>query len=144
MKKRRDCFFGLHFDFHANEHTEGIGSEFDGSVLERILREVKPDFVQCDTKGHPGYSSYPTKVGVPAPNIAKDTLRAWRNITEKYQVALYAHDSGILEERAAKDHPEWTAHGWTANVGRCRSTGRRTLKTRIVRLRAKNRRRKTK
>ena len=109
MKKRRNCFFGLHFDFHANEHTEGIGSEFDGSVLERILREVKPDFVQCDTKGHPGYSSYPTKVGVPAPNIAKDTLRAWRNITEKYQVALYAHYSGILEERAAKDHPEWTA-----------------------------------
>ena len=73
--KRKDSYFGLHFDFHANEETRDIGAEFDGAVLERILREVKPDFIQCDTKGHPGYSSYPTKVGTPAPGLRRDILR---------------------------------------------------------------------
>lgn len=108
MKKRRDSFFGLHFDFHANKETKGIGSEFDPAVLEKILTSVKPDFVQCDTKGHPGYSSYPTKVGTPAPEIARDILREWREITKKHDVALYAHHSGVLECRAAEIHPEWT------------------------------------
>ena len=108
MKKRKDSFFGLHFDFHASENTKGIGAEFDPAVLEKIIAAVKPDFVQCDTKGHPGYSSYPTKVGTPAPEIARDILREWREITEKHDVALYAHHSGVLESRAAALHPEWT------------------------------------
>ena len=67
--KRKDCFFGLHFDFHANAETPDIGADFDESTVERIAREVKPDFIQCDTKGHPGFSSYPTKKGNPAPHI---------------------------------------------------------------------------
>ena len=53
--KRKDCFFGLHFDYHANENTRDIGKNFSAETVERIVREVKPDFIQCDTKGHPGY-----------------------------------------------------------------------------------------
>jgi hypothetical protein len=106
MKKRKDCFFGLHFDFHAGENSGPIGEEFDGRVLDSLLREVRPDFVQCDSKGHPGHSSYPTKVGVHPP-IAVDILRKWREITAKYDITLYAHHSGIWDMAAAKEHPEW-------------------------------------
>ena len=107
MKTRKDSFLGLHFDFHASEKTTNIGSEFDPVVLKKILKAVKPDFVQCDTKGHPGFSSYPTKIGTPAPEIAHDILREWRDITKQYDVALYAHHSGIWDCCAAKLHPEW-------------------------------------
>ena len=48
--KRKDCFFGLHFDYHANEHTKDIGKGFSPEVVERIVTEVQPDFIQCDTQ----------------------------------------------------------------------------------------------
>ena len=109
MKKRAESYFGLHFDFHANESTKDIGGEFSDAVLEEILRKVKPDFVQCDTKGHPGVSSYPTKAGYASPAIKADILKKWREITAKRDVALYAHYSGIFDIKQGESHPEWRA-----------------------------------
>ena len=108
MKKRKDCFFGLHFDMHANENSTKIGSEFNEELVNEICQEVKPDFIQVDSKGHPGFSSYPTKYGCQAPEIERDILKLWREITEKYDIALYAHHSGVIDQRQAKLHPEWT------------------------------------
>ena len=114
--KRRDCFFGLHFDYHANEDTKDIGKGFSPEVLERIVAQVQPDFIQCDTKGHPGYCSYPTKVGTPAPHLMLDLLAKWREITKKHGVLLYSHYSGIWERCAARQHPAWTSKGPNAEV----------------------------
>ena len=107
--RRKDSFFGLHFDYHANKDTKDIGKNFDKKVVERIVTEVKPDFIQCDTKGHPGYSSYRTEVGTPAPHLVNDILAGWREVTAKYGVALYSHYSGVWDKKAAEDHPEWCA-----------------------------------
>lgn len=104
---RKDCFFGLHFDFHAQKNTVDIGKDFDEAELAALLDRVKPDFVQCDTKGHPGISSYPTKVGTPAPDIRRDILAAWRKVTRAYGVRLYAHHSALWEDEAATKHPDW-------------------------------------
>lgn len=109
--KRKDCFFGLHFDFHANKETKDVGKGFSPEVLERIVTQVQPDFIQCDTKGHPGYCSYPTKIGTPAPHLKRDLLAGWREITQKHGVLLYSHYSGIWERCAAQQHPEWTSKG---------------------------------
>ena len=87
-KRRTDSFFGMHFDFHAKCDQENIGSTADPEQINRLLKRVKPDFIQCDTKGHFGYSSYPTKVGLSSPNQAADILRMWRDVTEKNNVAL--------------------------------------------------------
>ena len=89
--RRKDSFFGLHFDYHANKDTKDAGKYLDEKVIERIVTEVKPDFIQCDTKGHPGYSSYRTEVGTPAPHLVNDILAGWRKVTAKYGVALYSH-----------------------------------------------------
>ena len=114
--KRRDCFFGLHFDYHANEDTKDIGKGFSPEVLERIVAQVQPDFIQCDTKGHPGYCSYPTKVGTPAPHLMLDLLGKWREITKKHGVLLYSHYSGIWERCAAQQHPQWASKGPNGEV----------------------------
>lgn len=73
--RRKDSFFGLHFDYHANKDTKDAGKYLDEKVIERIVTEVKPDFIQCDTKGHPGNSSYRTEVGTPAPRPNKTVLQ---------------------------------------------------------------------
>lgn len=107
MRKREDCFFGLHFDFHATgDHTQ-IGADFDEAQLDAFIKAVKPDFVQCDTKGHPGYASYPTKAGVHPPEMQRDILQAWRKITQENGVALYGHHSGVWDYAAVAEHPEW-------------------------------------
>ena len=106
--KRKDCFFGLHFDYHANEHTSQIGKDFNKDVVERIVTEVQPDFIQCDTKGHPGYCSYMTNVGTRG-DLTTDILAGWREVTKKHGVLLFSHYSGLWDMKAAKDHPEWTA-----------------------------------
>lgn len=107
--RRKESYFGLHFDYHANKDTREIGKNFSGAVVERIVREVKPDFIQCDTKGHPGYASYNTALGNAAPHLIKDILRGWREATAKYGVALYSHYSGIWDNKAMSEHPEWAA-----------------------------------
>ncbi len=102
-----NAFFGLHFDLHANEH-DALGSEVTFEHIYAELSKVKPDFVQYDCKGHPGYAGYPTKVGVPAPGIEKDALSVWRAVTRKLGIPLLVHYSGIWDEQAGEMHPEWT------------------------------------
>lgn len=106
MKTRKDCFFGLHFDFHAME-GEAIGSIIDIESIEKMLDATKPDMIQVDTKGHPGISSYMTKAGVHAEVMHMDTLKVWRELTAKRGIRLYAHHSGLFDISQSKLHPEW-------------------------------------
>lgn len=107
FKKRKDTIFGLHFDFHATENSPSIGETFTAEMVQEIIDLVKPEFIQCDCKGHPGVSSYPTKVGNAAPVIDKDILKIWRQVTAKNGIPLFAHYSGLWDGVAAKNNPEW-------------------------------------
>jgi hypothetical protein len=111
MKRRSDCAFGVHFDFHANwTDRKSLGEKFDPKSVEEFIVRVKPDYLQCDTKGHYGLSSYPTKVGTCA-DLAQgvDILKAWREMTTKHGVGLFAHHSGVFDISAVEKHPEWSA-----------------------------------
>lgn len=105
--KRSDCALGIHFDFHAQPDTHPVGNHPRPDIFAEMLDAVRPDFMQCDTKGHPGYSTYPTKVGVPAPGIKTDILRMLRKLTQERGIALYAHHSGVFDIICAKNHPGW-------------------------------------
>ena len=104
---RAESFLGFHFDFHAGPDSTGIGKRTTPEMIERIIREAHPDYLQCDCKGHPGISSYPTRVGNPAPGIVGDPLRVWRDVTAAHGVALYMHYSGVWDHEALRQHPSW-------------------------------------
>lgn len=106
-KTRAESFFGIHFDFHAGDDNFEIGKYTTPEMIESILTRVQPDFVQSDCKGHAGFSSYPTRVGNPAPGIVADSLKVWREVTARYGVALYMHYSGVWDNQAVLHHPEW-------------------------------------
>ena len=105
-KTRRDCFLGLHFDFHAME-GECVGSIIDTESIGMMLDATCPDMIQVDTKGHPGISSYMTKAGVQAEYMNMDVLRVWRELTAQRGIRLYAHHSGLYDQAQAVLHPEW-------------------------------------
>ena len=105
--RREESFLGLHFDFHAGEDCTQIGKNVTHRMIEYIIDQVKPDYIQCDCKGHPGLSSYPTKIGYQAPGFIKDQLCIWREVTARCGVALYVHYSGVFDTEALKHHPSW-------------------------------------
>ncbi len=105
MKRRTETFLGIHFDYHAQTDTQ-VGEFFNEELVDEFLREVKPDFMQVDSKGHPGVASFPTPYGTHA-HIIKDVMPLWRKYTKKYDVALLAHYSGVQDDQAIINHPEW-------------------------------------
>lgn len=105
--RRADCFFGVHFDLHASEDITDAGLTLTPEMIDTFLTKVRPDFIQIDCKGHPGISSYPTKVGYHVKSFQKDPLRLWREITEKNKVGLFMHYSGVMDAKAVKEHPDW-------------------------------------
>ena len=106
--KRADSFLGMHFDFHAGMDCTNVGVHTTPAMVENILNLVHPDYLQIDCKGHPGLSSYPTKVGHQAPGIVGDPLRVWREVTARRGVALYMHYSGVADRMAVRE-PGWAA-----------------------------------
>ena len=107
--KRAESFLGVHFDFHAGPDCKEIGRNTTRAMIEGILDQVKPDYLQIDCKGHRGLSSYPTQAGNPAPGFVGDPLRLWRQVTAERGVALFMHYSGVWDSEAILQHPDWAA-----------------------------------
>lgn len=123
MKTER--YFGLRFDFHASDDAE-IGCRTEKEYIKNYIRQAKPDFIQCDCKGHPGYASYPTKVGTPAPHMAKDNLKIWCDAAKECGIPIYMHYSGVIDGVYVQAHPEDAAlsktddsKGCDANANNC-------------------------
>lgn len=105
--RRADCFFGVHFDLHASEDITDAGKTLTPEMIDTFLTRVRPDFIQIDCKGHPGISSYPTKVGYHVKGFQKDPLKLWREVTEKNKVGLFMHYSGVWDGKVCTEHPDW-------------------------------------
>ena len=107
MKERRsDCFFGVHLDYHAKPENNRVqGEDLKEDDIRRICRILKPDFIQIDCKGHPGWASYPTKIGNAMPEFAIDTLALWRKVTREEGVRLYMHYSGVYDRKYCSENP---------------------------------------
>ncbi len=104
----KERFFGLHFDFHAGNVAK-IGSRTNAEDIEWYIKETRPDFVQCDCKGHPGIASYPTEVGTAASNLVKDNLKIWCDTVHKHGLPVFVHYSGVIDNAFVEKHPEEAA-----------------------------------
>lgn len=100
-------FFGIHYDLHANAHDTELGREVTHANLREQLLRVRPDWIQADCKGHPGYTSWPTEVGTTSPGVVNDALRIHRDVTAELGIRLGMHYSGVWDSRALELHPEW-------------------------------------
>ncbi len=107
MKTRIESFFGIHCDFHAKpSKNDTIGTGLREEDIREICRTLQPDFIQIDCKGHPGWASYPSKLGNAMPNFVGDPLALWRRVTREEGVALYMHYSGVYDIKYCEEHPE--------------------------------------
>jgi len=74
-----------------------------------MLKATGADFVQTDSKGCPGYTSWfsQTPGATVGPGIDKDALLQWRAATKKLGLPLHAHYSGLWDFAAGLKHPSW-------------------------------------
>ncbi len=114
-------YFGLHYDLHAGAKDTDLGTRCSEAELVPMLKLMAPDFVQTDCKGHPGYTSWFSKVAnasVP-PGLTHDAMAQWRAATRSLGMPLHCHYSGIWDKAAGAKHPEWcvvTADGILAGA----------------------------
>lgn len=108
---RSESFWGLHFDRHSEKNDDHLGATLTGEMIDSVLRIARPDYIQVDSKGHPGISSYPTEVGQQAKSYDKDPLALIRKITNDHNVALYVHYSGVREVNYVELHPDEARFG---------------------------------
>ena len=102
-----DAFFGIHYDLHAHAGDTELGRELTVEHLVERLERVRPDWIQCDCKGHEGFTSWPTKVGYTSPGVVNDSLRIHREATKRIGIPLGMHYSGVWDTQAIVHHPEW-------------------------------------
>jgi hypothetical protein len=106
-------YFGLHYDLHANEKDRELGTRCGKKELIPMLKLMNPDFVQTDCKGHPGYTSWFSKVeyaSIPS-GLKKDALKQWRVATRELGLPLHCHYSGVWDSAAGKKYPNWRVVG---------------------------------
>ena len=117
MKNRGESFFGLHFDFHADpKDNVSVGATLKEEDIREICRLIRPDFIQIDCKGHPGYTSYPSALGNAMPSFSGDPLALWRKVTKEEDVALYMHYSGIYDIKYASEHENSSSKDATGKI----------------------------
>ncbi len=100
-----DRFFGLHFDFHAKKDSP-VGKTTNSEDIKKYIEEVRPDYIQCDCKGHPGVACYPTKVGTASDNMVADNLKIWVEAAHSCNIPIYMHYSGIDDGAYCEKYPE--------------------------------------
>lgn len=101
--------YGFHYDLHAQKNDTDLGAQCDVKTLMAALKETGADFIQTDTRGHAGYTSYPSKVKhafVPA-GLKKDALKVWREATRRLGLPLHCHYTGTYDDAMAQAHPDW-------------------------------------
>ena len=109
--RRRDAFFGLHFDLHANARDTELGAETTEENIRELIERVRPDWVQWDCKGHPGYTCWPTEVGRTSPGVVRDSLAILRKVSAE----MGGNAGAVSSTRRRRGAPEWAIR-WTASA----------------------------
>ena len=97
----------VHLDFHTSEHIPNIGEKFDKKNFQRALIMGRVNHINIFSKGHHGYSYYPTKIGTQHPNLKFDLLgkqlEACKEINVKCPL-YFAVGWSVLD---AEQNPDW-------------------------------------
>lgn len=107
-----ETYLGLHVDFHASAHDDELGL-VDVSLLEEQLRRMGVDYVQIDSKGGNGLTSWNAKTPGSAvcPVLKGDLVAAWREATRRLGIPLHAHWLAFGDKHLIAEHPDWRRVG---------------------------------
>ncbi|MFW5814169.1 MAG: hypothetical protein ACOCWX_01870 [Spirochaetota bacterium] len=115
----------VHLDFHTSEHLPDIGAEFSEDQFQEALRAGRVNQINVFAKCHHSWCYYPTKVGVPHPNLTTDLLGRQIEACHEIGVVAPVYVTGGWSAHDAEEHPDWCmrsidgdfiTHDWPADA----------------------------
>lgn len=97
----------VHLDFHTSEHIPDIGNRFDKKQFQEALKIGKVNHINIFSKGHHGWSYYPTQVGKVHPNLGFDLLGQQLAACHEIGVKAPFYFTIGWSTNDAEEHPEW-------------------------------------
>ena len=97
----------VHLDFHTSEHIPDIGKRFDRKQFQEALKIGKVNHINIFSKGHHGWSYYPTKIGNVHPNLDFDLLGQQLEACHEIGVKAPFYFTIGWSTNDAEEHPEW-------------------------------------
>ncbi|WP_256758148.1 alpha-amylase family protein [Cohnella sp. WQ 127256] len=100
-------FRQVHLDFHTSEAIAGIGSQFSKQQFQEMLTKGHVDSITIFSKCHHGWAYHPSEANEQHPELEFDLLGAMIEAAHEIGVKTPVYLSAGLDEKAAREHPEW-------------------------------------
>lgn len=113
-------YFNLVVDYYTEVPQQSYGSGSTAENQRAAFELARPGYVIIYGKGHSGTTAFKSRLGTVHPMLGGDPLAVYRQVTRDMGVKLILYYSGLIDGRAAKEHPEWASAG---EDGRRRTDG---------------------
>ncbi|MDX9981519.1 MAG: beta-galactosidase, partial [Lentisphaeria bacterium] len=97
----------IHLDFHTSEHLPEIGGRFRKEQFQQALQLGRVNLINIFAKCHHGWSYYPTKIGIPHPQLACDLLGGQIEACHEIGVKCPVYYTMGWSANDAETHPDW-------------------------------------
>jgi len=110
-------FRQVHLDFHTSELIPGIGSKFDKKQFQENLVTGHVNSITVFAKCHHGWAYHDTEKNHKHPHLDFDLLTAMLDACHEIGVQTPVYISAGLDEKIAREHPEWLLRNKDESVG---------------------------
>ena len=110
-------FRQVHLDFHTSELIGGVGSKFDKKEFQENLKTGHVNSVTVFAKCHHGWAYHETEKNRKHPNLNFDLLTEMLDACHEIGVQTPVYISAGLDEKIAREHPEWLLRNKDESVG---------------------------
>ncbi|MCL2157994.1 MAG: beta-galactosidase trimerization domain-containing protein [Oscillospiraceae bacterium] len=110
-------FRQVHLDFHTSELIPDIGAKFDKKQFQDMLKLGHVNSITVFAKCHHGWAYHETKKNKRHPNLNFDLLDKMLSACHEIGVQTPVYVSAGLDEKIAREHPEWLLRNKDESVG---------------------------
>ncbi len=97
----------VHFDFHTMPGIDNFGENFDAAAFAQQMADAHVEYVNMFARCNIGFSYYPTKVGIPYPNMKGNMLGDVVRECHKRGIGVTGYLNAGLNHEMSIRHPEW-------------------------------------
>ena len=110
-------FRQVHLDFHTSELIPDIGKQFDKKQFQETLKTGHVNSITIFSKCHHGWAYHETEKNLKHPNLDFDLLSEMIDACHEIGVQTPVYISAGLDEKIAREHPEWLLRNKDESVG---------------------------
>jgi hypothetical protein len=104
--ERNEWYWDSPVNIHWDNHGSPLGKGMSVDQIAQLFDGLNVDMIQVSARS--GYTTYPSKVGVPNPDLnGYDTMATWRKVTRRLGTRLWVYINVIDEPHLIDRHPEW-------------------------------------